>query len=261
MKMSGNTVLITGGTSGIGFEMAKQFLKLGNKVLITGRDAGKIDKAMASLGDVAAFRSDVSHVNSIPALYAEITQKFPDLNILINNAGIMRTINLRDPQGGFEDVGDEIEINLNGPIRMVKQFLPHLKSRKYAAIMNVTSGLAFIPLPICPIYCAAKAGLHSYTESLRIQLKGTRVGVFELVPPATATDILGHFNSKDMEGVKPMPVTDMVRVGLEGMAKDQFEIRPGQANMLKIMSRLAPGMILKQMSKPVDGLLARSTQS
>src|SRR5258708_29096996 len=110
---------------------------------------------------------------------------FLSSTILINNAGIMRKINVHDKAGSLEDITREIEVNLIGPIRMVKQFLPHLKTKSEAAIMNVSSGLAFVPLPISPVYCATKAGLHSFTESLRVQLKNTKVKVFDLAPPAT----------------------------------------------------------------------------
>jgi uncharacterized oxidoreductase len=174
---------------------------------------------------------------------------------LINNAGIMREINVHDKAGSLEDITREIEINLSGPIRMVKQFLPHLKTKSEAAIMNVSSGLAFVPLPISPVYCATKAGLHSFTESLRVQLKSTKVKVFELAPPATQTALLGDFNPEDMKGVSIMKVEDMVKVAVKGMQTDRFEIRPGQANQLKMMSRVAPGFILKQMSRSVDRML------
>ena len=189
---------------------------------------------------------------AIATLYEEVTKHFPELNILINNAGIMREINVHDTAGSLEDITREIEINLSGPIRMVKQFLPHLKAKSEAAIMNVSSGLAFVPLPISPVYCATKAGLHSFTESLRAQLKNTTVKVFELAPPATQTELLGDFHFEDMNGVSIMKVEDMVKVAVKGMQTDRFEIRPGQANRLKMMSRVAPGFILKQMSRSVD---------
>ena len=127
-----------------------------------------------------------------PLFAEEVTKQFPALNILINNAGIMREINIHDKAGSLEDLTREIEINLSGPIRMVKQFLPHLKTKSEAAIVNVSSGLAFVPLPISPVYCATKAGLHSFTESLRVQLKNTKVKVFDFkAPPATQTELLG----------------------------------------------------------------------
>ena len=121
--------------------------------------------------------------------------------------------------------------------------------------MNVSSGLAFVPLPISPVYCATKAGLHSFTESLRVQLKNTNVKVFDLAPPLTQTELLGGFDIDDMKGASLMKVEDMVTVAVKGMQTDRFEIRPGQANQLKMMSRVAPGFILKQMSRSVDRML------
>jgi uncharacterized oxidoreductase len=248
--------LITGGGSGIGYELTKQLAALGNTILITGRDQAKMDRAKAAFPKVHTFRSDVSDPKAIATLYENVTKRFPELNILINNAGIMREINVHDKAGGLEDITREIEINLSGPIRMVKQFLPHLKTKSEAAIMNVSSGLAFVPLPISPVYCATKAGLHSFTESLRVQLKNTKVKVFELAPPATRTELLGDFDVvEDMKGASIMKVEDMVKVAVNGMQTDRFEIRPGQANLLKWMSRLAPGFILKQMSRSVDRML------
>jgi uncharacterized oxidoreductase len=255
MKLKGNTILITGGGSGIGYELTKQLTALGNTILITGRDQAKMDRAKAAFPKIHAFQSDVSDPEAIAALYEKVTQQFPDLNILINNAGIMRAINVHDKAGDLEDITREIEVNLNGPIRMVKQFLPHLKAKSEAAIMNVSSGLAFVPLPISPVYCATKAGLHSFTESLRVQLKNTKVRVFELTPPATHTPLLSGFSVEDMKGASIMNVDDMVKVAVKGMQTNQFEIRPGQANQLKMMSRLAPGFILKQMSRSVDRML------
>jgi uncharacterized oxidoreductase len=251
MKLTSNTILITGGGSGIGYELTKQLTALGNTILITGRDQAKMDRAKAAFPKVHTFRSDVSDPKAIATLYEEVTKQFP----LINNAGIMREINVHDKAGSLEDITREIEINLSGPIRMVKQFLPHLKTKSEAAIMNVSSGLAFVPLPISPVYCATKAGLHSFTESLRVQLKSTKVKVFELAPPATQTALLGDFNPEDIKGVSIMKVEDMVKVAVKGMQTDRFEIRPGQANQLKMMSRVAPGFILKQMSRSVDRML------
>src|SRR5216684_1895575 len=166
MKLTSNTILITGGASGIGYELTKQLTALGNTILITGRDQAKMDRAKAAFPKIHTFRSDVSDPEAIATLYEKVTKQFPELDILINNAGIMREINVHDKAGSLEDITREIEINLSGPIRMVKQFLPHLKTKSKAAIMNVSSGLAFVPLPISPVYCATKAGLHSFTESL-----------------------------------------------------------------------------------------------
>lgn len=255
MKTSGNTILITGGSTGIGLEYAKQFLALGNVVVATGRDETKLKKAKSQLPELHTIQSDVSRPVEIAGLLMKALAEFPRLNVLINNAGIMRTINWHDSSADLESLTEEIDINLKGPIRMSKAFLPHLKTKGEAAIINITSGLAFVPLPISPVYCATKAALHSFSLSLRVQLKNTRVKVFEIAPPATETALLSNSNREDMKGVSIMKVDDMVRDSIKGLAADQLEIRPGQANSLKFMSRLAPDFILKQLSKPVDRML------
>lgn len=258
MRLSGNTVLITGGTSGIGYEFAAQFLKRGNTVIVTGRDEGSLEQARKSLPGVNTFQSDVSDWKAIPLLFDSVTKKFPSLNVLINNAGIMRKINLLDRGIDLEDISREIDTDLTGPVRMVKQFLPHLKAQEFAAIVNVSSGLAFVPLPIAPIYCAAKAGVHSFTQSLRVQLKNTRISVFELAPPTTRTPLF----SKDMEApkdVRMMDVSEMVAQAIKGLEKDHLEIRPGMSNILKLMSRVAPQFILKRLSRSAEGTSGESS--
>ena len=201
MKLTKNTILITGGSSGIGLELAKQLIKKGNKVIVTGRDQARLDKAKLLLPDLQIVKSDVSQTKDIDALFERVTKEFPELNILINNAGIMRTINLHGKDTNLDDITREIDINLNGPIRMAYKFLPFLKAKKSAAIANVSSGLAFTPLPNSPVYCATKAALHSFTLSLRVQLMKTSIKVFELAPPATQTELLGDFDSEDMKGI------------------------------------------------------------
>jgi uncharacterized oxidoreductase len=253
MRLSGNTILITGGTSGIGLELASRLEAMGNQVIATGRDPTKLKEAKTRTPRVHFLSSDVAQPAEIRSLFRQITNDFPDTNVVINNAGILREINMHDPSTGLDTLTDEIEINLNGPIRMVQQFLPHLKSKANAAIINVTSGLAFVPLPTSPIYSATKAALHSYTRSLRVQLKNTQVKVFELAPPVTRTPMMSDGNPK---GARIMSVEDLVGLALEGFERDQFEIRPGQANLLKLLSRIAPEFILKRLSGPVDRMLA-----
>ncbi|MBT4790133.1 MAG: SDR family NAD(P)-dependent oxidoreductase [Halobacteriovoraceae bacterium] len=255
MNTSNNTILITGGASGIGLELTKQLSLLSNTIIITGRNQAKLDDVKKQIPKVHTIQSDVTDTQSIEALFNIISKDFPDLNVLINNAGIMRTINLHETTDSLTDITQEIDTNLNGPIRMVKQFLPHLKTRKNAAIMNVTSGLAFVPLPTAPVYSATKAGLHFFTLSLRVQLSKTNIKVFELAPPATQTHLLNQFDKEDMKEVKIMKVQAMVSAAIKGMKNDQYEIRPGQSNQLKIMSRLAPGFTLGQLSKPVERML------
>ena len=248
MKLTGRTVLITGGTSGIGQEMAKQLLRRGNTVIVTGRDLSKLDATSRALPDAHVIPSDVSDPAAVVNLYESVTSRFPALDTLINNAGIMRNLDLNLPRD-LQDISREIEINLCGPIRMVQQFLPHLKTRDGALIVNVSSGLAFVPLPIAPIYCATKAALHSYTQSLRMQLAGTGVTAVELAPPGTETPLLRGEFAQEMRGQKAMDVVVLVERAIAGVEAGRLEIRPGLANVLKAMSRLAPDFMLRQLTK------------
>ncbi len=258
MNITGNSILITGGAGGIGLELVKQLSSRSNKIIITGRDLAKLETAKALYPNIHIIQSDVSKSSEINLLFDQVTKEFPEVNILINNAGIMRDINMNDGDADLEDITREIDTNLKGPIRMVKKFLTHLKSKPMAAIVNVSSGLAFTPLPNFPVYCATKAGLHSFTLSLRVQLKNTNVKVFELAPPATDTELLGDWKPEDMKGVSIMKVEDMVAAAVRGMESDRYEIRPGQSNQLRLMSRVAPGFILKQMSAQMERLLNKS---
>ena len=250
MELSNNTILITGGTSGLGYEFAARLLALGNTVLITGRDQVKLDQTKAKLPGVHLFQSDVSDPKAITLLFEKVTKQFPDLNILINNAGAMRKINLHDTSIDLLDITREIEINLMGPIRMVQQFLPYLKTKKSAAILNVTSGLALVPFPLSPIYGATKSGLRSYTQSLRVQLKNTSIIVFELVAPAAKTPLNDTFMGVDgFDSSTLMEPGKLVDAAINGLQKDQVEIYPGVARIIKLMSRIAPAFLLRQTSK------------
>ena len=217
MNLSGNTILITGGSSGIGFEMAKELVKTNNKVIITGRNVERLESVKEKLDGVIAIKSDVSQAGDIQKLYNQIEKDFPELNVLINNAGIMSTINLQNHQLSADELTRELDINLKGTILMNDAFLPLLKRNKNAATVTVSSGLAFVPLPISPVYCASKAGLHSYTQSLREQLRNTDIKVFELAPPATETELLADFNEEDMKGISTMTVEAMVADFLKGL--------------------------------------------
>jgi uncharacterized oxidoreductase len=257
MELTNNTVLITGGTSGLGLEFATRLIDKGNTVLITGRNQTKLDQVKKQLPKIYTFQSDVSDVDEIKLLYEQVIQKFPELNFLINNAGEMRKINLHDTSIGLDNITREIEINLMGPIRMVQQFLPHLKTRSSAAILNVTSGLALVPFPISPIYGATKSGLRSYTKSLRLQLKRTNIKVFELIAPGAKTPLNDKF-AGDVDDKMLMEPDKLISDAMNGLSKDHFEIYPGLSRIIKFMSRIAPALLLKQLSKPLDIMLSNS---
>jgi uncharacterized oxidoreductase len=248
MKLRDKVILITGGTSGIGFALAAQLLERGNTVIVTGRDAHRLEQTRVALPGVRVFQSDVSDAGAITQLHDAVTTQFPTLDIVINNAGIMRSLDMNAPRD-LTDVTREIEINLSGPVRMIQQFLPHLKRQKNAAIINVTSALAFMPLPLSPVYSATKAALHSFTQALRIQLADSSVRVIELAPPGVETPLLrGAFDSA-LHAQKGMDVQALARITISAIEAGKLEIRPGLSNLLKIMSRLAPQLALKQMAK------------
>ena len=247
MKLKGRTILITGGTSGIGLELAKHLLAAGNTVLITGRNSARIQKAQQELRGVHVFRSDASEPSEIGLLHQEVLSKFPKLDVVINNAGVMRNLNLN--VASPSDITSEIEIDLSGPILLNQLFLPHLKKQNEALIVNVSSGLALIPFTISPVYSAAKAGLHAYTRCLREQMKGTSVRVIELLPPGTETPLFRGEFEQEMKGQKGMDVTVLVKQAIAGIEADKSEIRPGLTKVLGLMSRIAPNFMMAQIAK------------
>ena len=191
MKLSGNTIMITGGGSGIGCGLAEAFHALGNQVVIAGRRKQTLDETTAANPGMKSLTLDVQDPAAIRTFASQAAAEFPSLNVLINNAGIMRAEKLLAQQPDLADAEAIVTTNLLGPIRMTAALLPHLLKQPSATIFNVTSGLAFIPMAFTPTYCATKAAIHSYTLSLRYQLKDTAVRVAELVPPWVATTLMG----------------------------------------------------------------------
>ncbi|QCB55395.1 SDR family NAD(P)-dependent oxidoreductase [Sphingopyxis sp. PAMC25046] len=187
MKTSGNTILVTGGGSGIGLTLAQRWQDAGNKVIVTGRNAVKLDAAIAGRPNMSAMSLDVTDADAIAAFAKEIVAKHPDLNILVNNAGIMSA---EDASAKRDLASAEATVitNILGPIRLIDALVDHLAAQADSAIINVTSGLAFVPFPKAPTYSATKAAMHSYSVALRIQLEG-QVEVIELAPPAVRTEL------------------------------------------------------------------------
>ncbi len=191
MKTTGNTILITGGGSGIGRGLAEAFHKLGNKVIIAGRRRQALDQTNAANPGMMAMELDITNAGGIRSFADEIARQHPTLNVLINNAGIMKAENLLAQPPDLADAEAIIATNLLGPIRLTAALMPLLQRQAKATIMNVSSGLAFVPLSATPTYCATKAAIHSYSLSLRYQLQSTAVEVLELIPPYVATELMG----------------------------------------------------------------------
>jgi short-subunit dehydrogenase involved in D-alanine esterification of teichoic acids len=179
MDISNRTVLIVGGTSGIGLGLARRFAAAGSTVVVGGRSTGAVD-------DLETVAIDVTDPDSVLRARDEVLGKHPDLDVVVTMSGVMLIEDLRDP-AHFAQAETTVAVNLLGTIRVLDAFTPHLLGRGGGNLITVTSGIAFLPFPLMPSYAASKAGVHAYTESLRAQLAGTGVEVTELIPPAVAT--------------------------------------------------------------------------
>jgi uncharacterized oxidoreductase len=207
MQLTGNTILITGGGSGIGRGLAEAFQALGNTVIIAGRRQKALDATTAANPGMRSVQLDIDNAEAIRAFGAEMAKEYPALNVVIHNAGIMRPENLLTQPEDLADAEAIITTNLLGPIRLTAALLPQLKKQPAATIMTVTSGLAYLPMAMTPTYCATKAAIHSYSLTLRYQLKGTKVEVLELVPPYVQTELMGDAQASDP---RAMPLKDYI---------------------------------------------------
>ncbi|MGD1915947.1 MAG: SDR family oxidoreductase [Phycisphaerales bacterium] len=211
MDMTGNTILITGGGSGIGRGLAEAFHKLGNTVIISGRSRERLEGTVAANPGIEAMTLDVADPADIQRFTDELVTKQPAVNVLINNAGIMGWESF-DGGGGTQAAEDTITTNLRGPIRLSDALLPTLRKQEKAVVMNVTSGLAFVPLTTAPTYSATKAALHSYTESMRYQLRGSNIEVIELAPPYVQTHLTGESQASDP---RAMPLDEFIAEAMQ----------------------------------------------
>lgn len=200
MKVDGNTMLVTGGGSGIGRELARRFQALGNKVIVAGRTLDALEETIGGRNGMHAVTLDVADAEAVQAVGARLIAEHPALNVLVNNAGIMRREDLTGSRD-LRDAEDTIATNLLGPIRLTDTLIDHLAHQDDAAIVNVSSGLAFVPMKATPTYNATKAAIHSYTVSLREYLKG-EVEVIEIVPPGVQTELTP--GQSKQEGYMPL---------------------------------------------------------
>ena len=242
MKTTGNTILITGGGSGIGRGLAEALQATGNTVIIAGRRKEALAETLEANPGMKSVELDIQDPAKVTEVSAQLVKDYPELNVLINNAGIMKETR---PGSGVIDedsLASTLTTNLLGPIRLTGALLEHLKGKQDAVVMNVTSGLAFIPMVPVSVYCATKAALHSYTLSLRFDLKDTGVTVMELVPPYVQTDLFNGANDP-----RAMPLKEFIDETMELLATDAEEICGKRASMLR-----APGDAAKEWQK-TDG--------
>jgi uncharacterized oxidoreductase len=205
MQISGNTILITGGGSGIGRALAEAFHKEGNQVVIAGRRKKLLDETIAANPGMKAAVLDIENADAIRSFAKKLKEDYPALNVVIHNAGILKPESLRD--GAIDDAETTVATNLLGPIRLTAGLLPLLLKQPKATIITVSSGLAFVPMAMTPTYCATKAAIHSYTQSLRYQLRNSSVQVLELIPPYVQTELGGARQANDPDA---MPLKDFI---------------------------------------------------
>jgi uncharacterized oxidoreductase len=248
MELAGNCCLITGGATGIGYALAEAFLTAGSEVIICGRREERLREAQTSHPELHIMVCDVTKAAERKRLAQWATTNFPQLNILVNNAGVQRGIDFTKGIDQFLAGADEIEINLKAPICLSGLFIPHLMGKRQAAIVNVSSGLGFVPAARMPVYSATKAGLHAFSLALRHQLARTGIKLFEVVPPAVDTELnpegrilRGHY--------KPdLQPAEFVAAVMEGLRKDIFEIGYGMSAQFIHASRQELDESFRQMN-------------
>ncbi len=234
MQIAGNTILITGGGSGIGRGLAEALHREGNQVIIAGRRQGALDETTKANPGMASMRLDVEDKDAVARFATEVVEKFPQLNVVVNNAGIMKPENLQGPLDE-RTVEATVGINLLGPIRLTAALLPHLFRQPKATVITVSSGLAFVPLVLTPTYCATKAGIHSWSQSLRFQLKNTPVEVIEIVPPYVQTELMGTEQQSD---ARAMPLKDFIAETMH-ILKTQPDVKEVCVERVKFLSGAA----------------------
>jgi uncharacterized oxidoreductase len=231
MELTNNTILITGGTSGIGLGFAEEFSKLGNKVIICGRREERFKEIEKRIPGIVTKKCDISKAEDRINLIKWATSEFPGLNIFINNAGIQNGQQIGKPVD-LNKVQQEVDTNFIAPLHLNSLIENHLKSKKHSAIINISSGLAFAPLSFMPVYCATKAALHSYTMSLRHQLRNTSIKVFEIAPPAVDTELGQDRRTGAQQSHGGISVEEFISETMIALKNDEHQAAIGTAKGL-----------------------------
>ena len=234
MELTKNKVLLTGGSSGIGLEMARRLKELGNEVVVTGRDRKKLERVAERYG-LNIYQCDLSQQDQLQGLVEAVKSQYKDINILVNNAGVQYNYSFT-ADVPFKTIEYEVDVNFNAVVKLCTAFVPLLVGHKESAIINVSSGLALSPKKSAPVYCATKAGVHMFTKALRYQLEGSNVKVFEVLPPLVDTPMTQGVGK---DKITPAQLVDEFMIGLE---KDRFEMNIGKVKLLKMMHRISPAI-------------------
>jgi uncharacterized oxidoreductase len=248
MKTTENIILITGGATGIGLALSDVFLRAGNKVIICGRRNEKLLEAQEKFPNIQTKICDVSDPEDRASLYDWVMEYFPGLNIFINNAAIQKQIDFTKVSAKQSVAENEIAINFSAPFELSALFIPHLMKQKEAAIINVSSGLGFVPLTILPVYCATKAALHSFTWSLRHQLRKTSIKVFEIIPPTVDTDLDRGTRGQRRQEYRGISASEVADATMAGLTADNYEITIGQAKSLRTRTSQEAEQLFQQMN-------------
>ncbi|WP_316818619.1 SDR family oxidoreductase [Pedobacter nyackensis] len=236
MRTTQNTILITGGTSGIGLALAKEFYKQGNQVIIVARDMTKLHQLKMICPEAAIFQCDISQPNDLDALSVYIQNNYPQLNILINNAAIQYNYEFVSEPYSLIKIEQEISVNLTATIKLCAIFLPVILNNDFPAIVNVSSGLAIAPKKSAPVYCCTKAAIRSFTKTLRYQLEQTPVKVFEIIPALIDTPMTAG------RGKRKMTAEALTKAFLADFSADRYESYIGKTRLLKVISRISPNL-------------------
>lgn len=244
MKLEHNTILITGGSSGLGLELARILVSRSNTVLICGRSKEKLEKAKEELKQVQIFPCDLSKPSALLKLHQWVTENYPQCNLLINNAAIVHRTDFYQDEEMIEKAGLEVQTNFMAPVTLCKLFLPLLNKNNNPSIINITTGLIYAPKAAYPIYNATKAALHSFTQVLRYQLKETPFNIIEVMMPAVDTP--WHNGNPPKIAISPQKaIEEMVRK----LEKGDTEIKVGGVSILYVLSRIVPAFALKKINE------------
>ena len=236
MKVTNNTILLTGGTSGIGYELVRRFYELGNRLIVVSSDPGKLTNLRNQFPDIDTIPCNLADSTQVNALIRRCLDDYPDINVLINNAGVQYPYDWLTESDGYQKISDEITINLTSPLQLAYGLLPVLLKHPEAALVTVSSGLIYAPKKSAPVYCGTKAAIHTTTKALRYQLEKTDINVFEIIPALVDTPMTAG------RGTGKITPQQLVDEFIRHFRKNQLESRIEKTKLLRLLHRLSPAL-------------------